>query len=134
MADFGSLLDDGLAALGVVLVSFPGLAVFDALDKVGEESLRTFLAIVVLCALVAGPFYRRRGGDIGDLGSFVFALTAVEMCLGLVVPVAESLLDLGNPSPIGSPAGIALVGVAYLTAYWLVYRDGYDRAKAAVRR
>ena len=133
MTDFDSVLDDGLAVLGVVLVSFPAVAVADALGELPDDSFWALLGLAVLVALVAGPLYRRCGGDIGDLGSFLFALTAVELALGLSVPVAEAFLDLGDASALGSPAGVALVAVSYWAAFWLVYRDGYDRAKTSVR-
>ncbi|WP_226022535.1 hypothetical protein [Halomicrobium salinisoli] len=117
-ARFWESVDDALAAVGFFIVlGQPALVVSGA---VGGPVVAWWGGLVVASA-AAGTAYRRRGHDVGDLGSFIFATTVSLIVIGLAGGALVALTGLDVPDGY---VQIALGGGAYGVAYWYAYRGG----------
>ena len=110
--------------LGVV--AFPAGATLLPPDP--YSTLPVFVAVAVLAAPLA-RWYLRAGHSLGDLGSFYFAVVAVEVTLGFALYTLTRVTDLPSVGHY-SYGALVVVLTTYLAAYWLVYRDGWARLRS----
>ena len=91
------------------------------------STLPVFVAVAVLAAPLAW-WYLRAGHPLGDVGSFYFAVVAVEVTLGFALYALTRVTDLPSVGRYSHGAPVVVLAV-YLVAYWLVYRDGWARLR-----
>lgn len=116
-------VDDVLAAVGFLLVLGP-LAVLTGFA--GTPVWPELLVALVLLSAALGAWYRQRGYDIGDIGSFVFAVSLAIVPTALLVNGVFLLAGRGETGETGLAVTIA---GAYGLAFWYAYGGGRERVR-----
>lgn len=90
---------------------------------------RLFVMVAgLVLAVVAAPVVAYSSGSLRQLGLFAVAVFGVLSAIGFPI---NALLNLfgGFGSLLAVVTALILTGVSYGMGYYLIYEDGYERAK-----
>lgn len=117
-----SAVDDVLAAIGFLLILGP-LAAIAGLHV--ESSGRWWVALVPASAAL-GAAYRRRGHDIGDLGSFVLAVSVAVIPVAILGGAAVLATGVTLPPVVDD---VLILCALYGVGFWYAYGGGRERIR-----
>ncbi|MFC6824545.1 hypothetical protein [Halopelagius fulvigenes] len=116
-------LDYLLAYVGFALILCQHAFVAAQFASPDPYSQLPYLAVALVVAAPASVLYLRRGGSVGDVGSFYVTLILFAVGVGIAAFLVLSLL--GADSTLGPTPSVALLLAGDAVAYLRVYRDAF---------
>lgn len=118
-----------LALVAFVVLLSPLSAILTPPDPFSQL---IFLGTVTPVTIPVAVVFVRRAYSLGRLYGYLLAVNVLVVPVGLVIGSIGIVgrVFVGRIAPLGTLAGVAIVGVAYALAFHLVYRGGYARLKA----
>lgn len=117
-------LDYALAYVGFALILCQHAFVVGAqFSPPDPYSQLPYLAAPLLVAAPASVLYLRRGGSVGDAGSFF--VTMLSFVMGVAVAALLVLTLAGFDAAFGGGPSVALLLAGDAVAYLRVYRDAF---------
>ena len=130
MSGLRAALRVGLAIVVWWAVVYPALAIFGAFVLPPDPFTQLFVVVPgLVLAVIAALVFVYRSGSLRQLGRFAVAVFVVFLVIGVPINVFFQLVG-GVGLLLSVLTALMLVGISYGGGYYLIYENGYKRAKA----